>query len=228
MLFDEIGVTDRMLYVPLMKNRVILFVENKLDEMFLKCFADKYWGKDKALRIWEEITVLHAGGAPLEKGIIRTAEHVGTVLNSIRTGKVTVIAVSDRDHRSDRECERAIEEASSSATNYTLTLYMWEAIEPENYLLYVDAISKALKNLNEENKWSEDLQNEFSERFRELVQEQKDSFLERVFIRASGFANKEANAAKKGDLNEFLKHKAVQDALNNMQQKWNQSPGDVL
>ena len=222
-LFDEIGVTDRMLYLPLIENQVILFVENRSDETFLKCFADKYWGKDEALRVWEEITVLHSNGAPHEKDVITTAKHLGTVLNNIRKGQVTVFAVSDRDHRSGKEREQAMEETSSSAINYTFILYMWKAIEIENYLMDVNAISKVLETTRPD-KWGKKLQSEFSKQFKELVEMHENSFSEQVFTRASEFANRKAKDAKKDGLDEFLKHQAVQEALGDMQNEWKNSP----
>ncbi|MCE2557716.1 MAG: AAA family ATPase [Acidobacteria bacterium] len=151
LLLSDLGAMDQMELVPLLVNRVVVFVENKSDRKLLEAFARKHWGAKKQQAIWRHLTFLYTYQGPIEARVLDLARQVRDIVTSpgIESGVTTrFLAIGDRDYRTNKTRLRALRDrnatAKSDAYKLDFRLVLWEENEVENYLLDLDAILRAL------------------------------------------------------------------------------------
>lgn len=152
-LLGDLGAIDRMELVPLLTNRTVVFVENRSDRKLLECFARKYWGVTKQQEVWRSLTFLFTYGSPVDSHVLELARQVRDLLSESgleqRGGAIRMIAIGDRDYRTDASRRKVITEhgkkAQSKSYGLDFKLFLWGELEVENYLLDADAITRALE-----------------------------------------------------------------------------------
>ncbi len=151
LLLSDLGAMDQMELVPLLVNRVVVFVENKSDRKLLEAFARKHWGAKKQQAIWRHLTFLYTYQGPIEARVLDLARQVRDIVTSpgLESAVTTrFLAIGDRDYRTDKTRLKALRDRNSTAKSdaYKLDfkLVLWEENEVENYLLDLEAILRAL------------------------------------------------------------------------------------
>ena len=188
-LLDDLGAMDRMELVPLLTNRAVVFVENKSDRKLLEAFGDKYWGEKKRQDVWRALTFLHTYQNPMDAGVLNLGRQVRDLIDTtgIETSRaIRIVAIGDRDYRSDSSRQDALREysrkAKSDAYKLDMKLVVWEANEIENHLLDRNAILQALDQQARETgdhattRWRK-LRRAFEEEFNRLVNSQRNDVL---------------------------------------------------
>lgn len=151
-LLEDLGAIDRMELVPLLTNRTVVFVENRSDRKLLESFARKHWGVAKQQEIWRSLTFLFTYGSPVDSHVLDLARQVRDLLNESgieHQGRaVRMIAIGDRDYRTDATRRKVMAEhgkrAQSKPYGLDFKLLLWGEAEIENYLLDVEALTRAL------------------------------------------------------------------------------------
>ena len=150
-LLEDLGAMDRMEIVPLLTNRAIVFVENKSDQKLLEMFARKLWGEKTQRDVWRVLTFLYTYQGPVEARVLDLARQIRDLVSSSDVGvsrPVRMLAIGDRDHRTDtarrRELRAHSTRAKSQAYQLDFKLRLWEANEIENYLLDRTALLSTL------------------------------------------------------------------------------------
>ena len=82
LLLSDLGAMDQMELVPLLVNRVVVFVENKSDRKILEAFARKHWGAKKQQAIWRHLTFLYTYQGPIEARVLDLARQVRDIVTS--------------------------------------------------------------------------------------------------------------------------------------------------
>ena len=149
-LLEDLGAMDRMEIVPLLTNRALVFVENRSDRALLEAFARRQWGERKQREVWRALTFLYTYQGPSEARVLDLARQVNELLagSGIAGQPVRMVAIGDRDYRTDaarrRELRSLAKRAQSETYRLDLTVRLWEANEIENYLLDGEALAGAL------------------------------------------------------------------------------------
>ena len=145
-LLENLGAIDRMELVPLLVNRAVVFLENKSDRQLLEFFARKFWGREYH-EVWEALTFLYTHTSPLAANVLAHGRQVHDLMRSTvdSLGPVRMLAIGDRDHRTDAACKSAIRSHNGKAKSdqyaaLDMSLRIWGANEIENYLLDLTAI----------------------------------------------------------------------------------------
>jgi predicted ATPase len=144
-LLDGLGALERMDLVPLLKNRRVLFVEDRDDRGLIEAFAQKELGEAQANEFLANWTFLYTHQEPVAGGVRQKAALVRDLLEDPglaalgHSGPLKFLAIGDRDYRSGEE----IEEARRALGN-NVDLKIWQRNEIENYLLDIHALRAAL------------------------------------------------------------------------------------
>ena len=145
-VLDGLGVIDRMQIVPLLRNRVVVFVEGKSDVEFLSWFADKLWGEDVRDRLWDLLTFIPTGGSLADSSVEAVARNVREIIVRLRREEnVWIVAISDRDYRTNESRETAMRPIVIAGRTEIGKVYVWEANEIENYLMDREAIVNVIR-----------------------------------------------------------------------------------
>ena len=144
---DDLGVIDRMQIVPLLRNRVVVFVEGSSDVKFLSWFGDKLWGEQERERLWDLLTFIPTGGSLADGSVVTVARNVREIIVKLRQEEnVWIVAVTDRDYRTDESRIRAMRPITTPDGKKIGKVYVWEANEIENYLMDRDAILNVIQH----------------------------------------------------------------------------------
>ena len=213
-LLEDLGAMDRMEIVPLLTNRVIVFVENRSDQKLLEQFTRKHWGEKKQQAIWRVLTFMYTYQGPIEARVLDLARQVKNLLNSPGVSlaqPVRMLAIGDRDYRTDasrrKELRSHATRAKSSAYQLDLTLRLWEANEIENYLLDRTALLATLRREANENgvarRWS-NLERKFVDELNSLLDEQREPVRQAVATRIQNDDRRLALSTALDRADEFL------------------------
>jgi predicted ATPase len=153
-VLDSLGAFDRMEIIPLLRTKAVVFTENRDDRDYLKMFAVKFWGEERAAKIWEGLSFLFTYQEPISADVKRLARQVKDLLNAPSLGDLAVgqqprfVVVGDRDYRSEASAEAARSDLESKAKSddfkLDLACSIWKRNEIENYLLDPAAIEEAV------------------------------------------------------------------------------------
>lgn len=152
-VLDSLGAFDRMEVVPLLRNKAVVFVENRDDRDLLELFARKLWGEKKARALWDRISFLYTYQEPIVADVKRLARQVKDLLSSpgledLASGRpARFLVLGDRDYRPGDSLaakrKQLLNAARSQDFRLDLQCHIWERNEIENYLLDGDAIEQA-------------------------------------------------------------------------------------
>ena len=192
-LLEDLGAIDRMELIPLLVNRAVVFVENRSDRKLLEVFATKHWGHEKMNDAWRGLTFLYTYTSPLASNLLAHGRQVDDLMRGTAksTSPVRMMAIGDRDYRTDRLRAAAIREHNKKAGSdqyrrFEMRLRLWEANEIENYVLDRRAIAGTLKNQARSagvaKRWSR-LSGKFSEEMDRLIEAQREEVRQAVATR---------------------------------------------
>jgi len=128
-LLDRLGAFDQMELVPLLQSKKICFVEEHADRELIKAFLRKQH-PEEAEEILRRFSFLYTYQEPVAAGVLRMARQVRDIVgvdsdNPVGTNRpLRVLAVADRDYRSDDELEK-ISRPRQSIPDSGLRLNCW-------------------------------------------------------------------------------------------------------
>ena len=212
-LLEDLGAMDRMEIVPLLTNRALVFVENRSDRKLLEAFARRQWGEKKQRDVWRALTFLYTYQGPAEARVLDLARQVNDLLLStgVAGQPVRMAVIGDRDYRTDaawrRERRALTKRAQAAPYRLELTVRLWEANEIENYLLDVEALTRALHRQaaakGQEQQWRQH-QDAFVDALRSLVDGQRERVRQAVATRIQNDDRGLALSTAMGQADAFL------------------------
>ena len=212
-LLEDLGAMDRMEIVPLLTNRALVFVENRSDRKLLEAFARRQWGEKKQRDVWRALTFLYTYQGPAEARVLDLARQVNDLLLStgVAGQPVCMAVIGDRDYRTDaawrRERRALTRRAQAAPYRLELTVRLWEANEIENYLLDVEALTRALHRQaaakGQEQQWRQH-QDAFVDALRSLVDGQRERVRQAVATRIQNDDRSLALTTAMGQADAFL------------------------
>ena len=189
-LLTQLGAFDRMEVVPLLTNKAVVFVEDVADKKFLRLFAGRLWGEEKADRVFSKVSFLYSYQEPLSADVKRLARQVKDLLNTDDMKSVggqsgaRFLVIGDRDYRETGRLEAARKELLAKATgeNFKLTLdcAVWKRNEIENYFLESEALCLAAESAQDSDKKKLKARAVVEKELPGLLSKQKDEVRNRI------------------------------------------------
>jgi predicted ATPase len=152
-LLDRLGAFDQMELVPLLQSKKICFVEEHADRELIKAFLRKQYPHE-AEEILRRFSFLYTYQEPVSAGVLRMARQVRDIVgvdsdDPVGTNRpLRVLAVADRDYRTDEEVKSAEADLAKKAKEpkfgFEIELLVWNRNEIENYLLDLSAMDRAI------------------------------------------------------------------------------------
>jgi len=194
-LLEHLGVFERMELLPLLQSRRVAFVENRDDRELIEIFLQKQLGA-KTEDLMRRITFLHTYQEPVSAGVLAKARQVNDILKDPSlsalglSGNASFVAVGDRDYRTEAEMKREelthSRKAKQQGYGFDFRLFLWRRAEIENYLLDIDAMTRAVAEtatkLGLKTSWRK-LRPEFRKFVLSQIGEQRDAITERFAAR---------------------------------------------
>jgi predicted ATPase len=220
---ERVGAFDQMELVPLLQSARVCFVESSEDRDRIRWFAQKHLGDAKADQIFRGFSFLFTHQEPVSARVSTLARQVRDLLTSAQREsnlpqkKLSVLALGDRDYRTDAEIKAAKSDLKRAAQQpglgFDFDLHIWTRNELENYLIDLvtlkNAITACVEKRGKKAAWDA-LENEFDTFHAERIADQRQAVTERI---ADLIQNQERQLA-------------VQNAMNKARDRLNKEWGD--
>lgn len=153
-ILERVGAFDQMELVPLLQSARVCFVESSEDRDRIRWFAQKHLGDAKADQLFRGFSFLFTHQEPVSARVTTLARQVRDLLTSTQREsnlpqkKLAVVALGDRDYRTEAEVRRARKDLKQSASQaghqFDFDLHIWPRNELENYLIDLPALRAAV------------------------------------------------------------------------------------
>lgn len=192
-ILERVGAFDQMELVPLLQSARVCFVESSEDRDRVRWFAERHLGDVKADQLFRGFSFLFTHQEPVSARVNTLARQVRDLLvsaqkeSNLPQKKLSVLALGDRDYRTDEEIKKAKRELKKAAQqpghNFDFELHLWTRNEMENYLIDLDnlkaAIAASAAQRGKEDQWNA-LAPDFATYFAERIAAQRQSITERI------------------------------------------------
>lgn len=190
---ERVGAFDQMELVPLLQSAKVCFVESSEDRDRLRWLTQKDLGDEKADQLFRGFSFLFTHQEPVTARVVTLSRQVRDLLvsaqreSNLPQKKLSVLALGDRDYRTEAEIKKAKRELKKAAQqaghNFDFDLRIWSRNEMENYLIDLEnikaTIAATLEKKGKKGKWSP-LALKFEKFYAERISAQRQAVTERI------------------------------------------------